>query len=103
MLLRSALVTIFALPALISGDQIPVVDGVLGGVPSADARNSSFKTLTGTGSRGPSACTPRKLRALVENSCIYGCSLFFYHPSPVISTFLASSTPGGLPACGSCH
>jgi hypothetical protein len=68
MLLRSALVTIFALPALISGNQIPVVEGVLGGVPSADARNSSFKT----GSGDSSACTPGKLRGVVENSCICG-------------------------------
>ncbi len=100
MLLRSALVTIFALPALISGDQIPVVDGVLGGVPSADARNSSFKTLTGTGSGDPSVCTPGKLRGVVENSCICGGDLFFYDASSVIFTVLAEDTPGVYQASG---
>ncbi|KAF8500351.1 alpha/beta-hydrolase [Russula emetica] len=66
MFLRSALVTIFVLPALISGNQIPVVDGVIGGVPSAgDAHNSSHKTLTRSGSGD---CTPGKLRGVVENS-----------------------------------
>jgi hypothetical protein len=78
MFFLSALVAIFALPALISGSQIPVVDGVIGAVPSGDARNSSLKTLTGTGSGD---CTPGKLRGVVENSCICGGVLLFNtHP-----------------------
>jgi hypothetical protein len=74
MFLHSTLVTIFALPALISGNEFPVVDGVIGGVPSGDALNSSSKALTGrgSGSGDPSACTPGKLRGVVENSCICG-------------------------------
>jgi hypothetical protein len=71
MFLRSALLAIFALPALTRGGQIPTVDGVIGGVPSGDAHNSSYKTLTGSGSGDP-ACTPGKLRGVVENSCICG-------------------------------
>jgi hypothetical protein len=72
MFLRFALVTIFALPALISGSQIPVVNGVIGGVSSGDAHNSSYKTLARSGSGDPSACTPGNLRGVVENSCICG-------------------------------
>lgn len=87
MFLRSALVTFLALPALIRGGQIPVVDGVIGGVPSGDAHNSSYKTLTGSGSGDPS-CTPGKLRGVVENSCICGKALLFNNP-PVIFTALA--------------
>ena len=89
MIFRFALVTIFALPALIRGGQIPVVDGVIGGVPSGDAHNSSYKTLTGSGSGDPS-CTPGKLRGVVENSCICGRVLLFTNPPPpVIFTALA--------------
>ena len=81
MFLRSALVAIFALPALIRGGQFPEVNGVIGGVPSGDAaHNSSYKTLTGSGSGDP-ACTPGKLRGVVENSCICGGVLSFNtHP-----------------------
>ncbi len=79
MFLRSALVTIFTLPSLINGGQVPTVDGVLGGVSSAGAHNSSYKTLTKSGD--PSACTPGKLRGVVENSCICGGVLLFNtHP-----------------------
>ena len=76
MLLRSALVTIFALPSLISGGQVPTVDGILGGFSFGDAHNSSYKTLTKSGSGDP-ACTPGKLRGVVENSCICGGVLMF--------------------------
>ena len=72
MFLLSALVTILVLPSLISGGQVPTVDGVLGGVSSAGAQNSSYKTLTKSGPGDPSACTPGKLRGIVENSCICG-------------------------------
>ena len=75
MLFRSVLVTILALPALISGNQILAVNGVTGGVPSG-AHN--FKNLpravSGDTSTPP---TPGKLR-LVENSGVCGeviCSL----------------------------
>jgi len=86
MLLLSALVTTFALPALISGSQIPTVDGVIGGVPSGDVRNTSSKTRRGSGSGDPSACTPGKLRGVVENSCICGGAiLFFTHPCHIHS------------------
>jgi hypothetical protein len=78
MFLRSALVTIFVLPALISGSQIPTVNGVIGGVSSGDAHNSSYKNLAGSGSGDPkAACTPGKLRGVVENSCICGGVLLF--------------------------
>jgi hypothetical protein len=78
MLFYSALVTILALPALISGDQIPSVDGVIGGVPSG-AHN--FKNLPravlGDASTPP---TPGKLR-VVENSGVCGrVILFLMHP-----------------------
>ena len=59
MFLRSALVTIFALPALISGGLIS----------------------RGSGPGDSSACTPGKLRGVVENSCICGGVLLFnMHP-----------------------
>jgi hypothetical protein len=85
MFLRSALVTIFVLPALISCSAIPVVDGVIesDGAPFGDAYNSSYKTLTSRGSSSgdSSACTPGKLRGVVENSCICGAVLLFNtHP-----------------------
>ena len=68
MLLRSVLVTIFALPALISGSQFPIFNGVIGGVPSPDVHDckgpkDAFSNL------GPP--TPGKLR-VVENSGICG-------------------------------
>ena len=75
MFLRSALVTIFALPALISCGEFPVVDGVIGGVPSGDAHQTL--TLGGSGSGDSSARTPGKLRGVVENSGICGGVLFF--------------------------
>ena len=69
MLLRSVLVTIFALPALISGDQFPVFDGVVGGVPTPDVHDckSPKEVLSGIG-----PTTPGKLRGVVENSGICG-------------------------------
>jgi hypothetical protein len=70
MLFRSALVTIFALPSLISGGQIPAVDGVIGGVPSPGARN--FKNLSRAVSGDASSPqTPGKLR-VVEKSGVCG-------------------------------
>ena len=75
MLLRSTLVAIFALPTLISGGQIPVVDGVIGGVPSPSAHD--FKDLAGSVSGNVSTPpTPGKLR-VVENSGVCGRSFCF--------------------------
>ncbi|KAH9958046.1 serine carboxypeptidase [Russula dissimulans] len=62
MLVRSVLLSIFALPAaLISSQKIPVVDGVIGGIPSSHA-----KTPRAAASINPTP-TPGKLR-VVENS-----------------------------------
>jgi hypothetical protein len=70
MLFRSALVAILALPALINGNQIPTLDGVIGGVPSPGAHN--FKNLAGAVSGNASTPpTPGKLR-VVENSGVCG-------------------------------
>ena len=59
------LVAIFALPALIYGGQVPVVDGVTGGVPygAHDYTNPAGVTST--------PLTPGKLR-VVENSGVCG-------------------------------
>jgi hypothetical protein len=83
MLLSSTLVAIFALPALINGGQIPVVDGVIGGVPSPGAHD--FKSLAGAISANTSTPpTPGKLR-VVEKSGVCG-GLFVYYASPFIFT-----------------
>jgi hypothetical protein len=66
MVLSSTLIAIFALPALINGGQIPVVGGVIGGVPSPGAHD--FKNLAGAAS---APRTPGKLR-VVENSGVCG-------------------------------
>lgn len=72
MLLSSTLIAIFALPALIiGGGQIPVLDGVIGGVASPGAHD--FKNLVGATSIPR---TPGKLR-VVENSGICGGVIFF--------------------------
>ena len=70
MLLRSALVTILALPALISGNQIPAVGGVIGGVPSPGTHivKNLARAASGDASAPP---TPGKLR-VVENSGVCG-------------------------------
>ncbi|KAI9454354.1 serine carboxypeptidase [Russula earlei] len=66
MLVHSALIAMFALPALINGGQIPSVEGVVGGVPSPNAKAS--KNIKMTVSIGDSP-TPGDLR-VVENSGI---------------------------------
>lgn len=69
MLLSSTLAAIFTLSALINGGQIPVVDGVIGGVPSGPPGASNFKNLaTGDALTPP---TPGKLR-VVEKSGVCG-------------------------------
>jgi hypothetical protein len=71
MLLHSVLITIYALPALIRGKQIPLVDKIIGGVPSPDA--CDFEVPKGPFSDyAPPPTTPGKLRGVVENSGICG-------------------------------
>jgi hypothetical protein len=78
MLLRFVLVAISALPALISGNQIPVTNGVIGGVPSSNTRN--LKTPKRALSKDIPATTPGKLR-VVENSGVCGAIILFTtHP-----------------------
>ena len=72
MLLHSVLITIYALPALIRGKQIAVVDGIIDGVPCPD--NCEFEIpkrpfSNNTPVPGP---TPGKLRGVVENSGVCG-------------------------------
>lgn len=77
MLLHCVLITIFALPALISGaeaGQFPTINGVIGGVPPPDAR--TFKTLSKAFENAASPTTPGKLR-VVENSSVCGTVMFF--------------------------
>jgi hypothetical protein len=69
MLLRSVLLTIFALPTLINGGQFPILNGVIGGVPSPGVHDS--KTRRETFSTTGLTPTPGKLR-VVENSGICG-------------------------------
>ncbi len=99
MLLRSTLIAILTLPVLISGSQIPAIDGVTGGVPARDARN--FKNLARAVSRDTSTPrTPGKLR-VVENSGICGeVILFAIHPSGILITLLEETTPGVYQASG---
>jgi hypothetical protein len=77
MLLRSTLVAMFALPAFISGGQIPAVHGSIrvGGVPRGhDARAEAASGGAST------PRTPGKLR-VVENSGVCGAVVFFViHP-----------------------
>jgi hypothetical protein len=56
MFLHSVLVTVFVLPALISGNQFPVLNGVIGGVPSLDVHDC--KTLKETFSNIAPTATP---------------------------------------------
>ena len=81
MFFRTALVTILALPALVSGGQIPVVDRVIGGVPSESGGTHNFKNLELAVSDDSSTPpTPGKLR-VVENSGVCGeVTLFVTHP-----------------------
>jgi hypothetical protein len=73
MLGPTALLTILALPTLINAKQFPVVNDVIGGVPSPDAINpTSIKALEEAAAvGGASTTTPGKLR-VVENSGVCG-------------------------------
>jgi hypothetical protein len=72
MLLHSVLITIYALPALIRGKQIHVVDGVIGGVPSGSPDTFNFEIPKGPFSNNAPVPTPGKLRGVVENSGVCG-------------------------------
>ena len=87
MLLRSMLVAMFALPALISGGQIPVVNGTIG-VRGVRALPETASTPT-----------PGKLR-VVENSGVCGGVILSRYASFIIFTFLAETTPGVYQASG---
>ena len=69
------LVAIFALPALTSGSQFPIADGVIGGVPSPDTCNLKIQKGAFFSNYAPTP-TPGKLR-VVENSGICGGVFFF--------------------------
>ena len=73
-----AAIFVFPGPALISGNQIPIVNGVIGGVSSSDSR--TFKTTKRAFSNDAPARTPGKLR-VVENSGVCGAVILFTtHP-----------------------
>jgi hypothetical protein len=78
MLLRSALVVISLLPALISGGQVPVVNQVLGGVPHTS--ENTIKVPKGASAladvKAQRPPTPGKLR-VVENSGVCGAVISF--------------------------
>ena len=99
MLLRSALIVISVLPALISGNQFPIVNQVVGDVPHLGDCN--FGTLKGASANNAPAPTPGKLR-VVENSGVCGAVIFFTTdlPGPVILTVLVETTKGVYQASG---
>lgn len=71
MLLRSTLIAIVALPALISGRHIPAARGTIGGVPRGRyARDDVNLREVATG-HASTPQTPGKLR-VVENSGVCG-------------------------------
>jgi hypothetical protein len=99
MLVRSAFILAFALPALVSG-KIPLMDGVIRGFRSADA--SEVNTLKGSESvtANAPARTLGKLR-VVENSGICGrCILFVGAVITVAFTVSAETTPNVYQASG---
>jgi hypothetical protein len=80
MILRSALVAISLLPALISGGRVPAVNQVIGGVPrtgenaiKAAKRVPALADVKAQSERHP---TPGKLR-VVENSGVCGAVILF--------------------------
>jgi len=72
--LTSLLPLLLPLPVVFGG-QIPVVDGVIGGVPSANSVNFLLETQSSTNAQAVTT-TPGKLR-VVENSGICGKSYEF--------------------------
>ena len=95
--LRSVLVAASALPALISGIQIPIANGVIGGASSPDDCN--FKTTIGAFSNDAQTKTAGELR-VVENSGVCGrATLFTTHPA-VMLTICVETTPDVYQASG---
>jgi len=96
MLLRSTLVAMFALPPLISGGQIPVVNGTIGGVPHGyDALDSKNLAEAVSSSDASTPRTPGKLR-VVENSGVCGVVILFRYASSVVFTFFGRNYAGCL-------
>lgn len=93
MLLHSVLLTLYALPALIRGKQIPMFDGAISGVPSPNS--CKFKVPEGpVYDNAPPPRNPGKLRGVVENSGICGGSCCLWHMSCQID-----SLGRNYPAC----
>lgn len=93
-------------PARVLGGQIPIVDGIIGGVPSTSAPSEDF--LTQGPGVGASAPTPGKLR-VTENSGVCGASspslLLFDDDLEVVADGFgfgccAETTPGVYQASG---
>ena len=82
MLLRSTLVAMFALPTLISGGQIPVVNGTIGGVPNRGSRDGlDFKDpAEAVPGNASTLRTPGKLRVVENSGVCGGVILFVMHP-----------------------
>jgi hypothetical protein len=70
--LHSVLIIIYALPALIRGKQIPVVDGVIGGAPSPNPCNPEIPKVPVSDNAPAPGPTPGKLRGVVVNSGVCG-------------------------------
>ena len=99
MLVRSASIFAFALPALVSG-KISLMDGVIRGFHFADASGvNTLKDSESVTANAP-ARTPGKLR-VVENSGICGrCILFVGAVVTVVFMVSAETTPGVYQATG---
>jgi hypothetical protein len=82
MLLLFVLITVSVFPGLISGTQFPTINGVIGGVPSSDARTSKILSASGAFANDASPTTPGKLR-VVENSGV--CGAFVFHTTYPLS------------------
>lgn len=77
MLLRSTLVAIIALPALISGGHIPAVLGTTRGVPRGRYARSVENLAEAASGDASTPRTPGKLR-VVENSGVCGGVILFH-------------------------
>jgi hypothetical protein len=95
MLLGSALVATSALPALISGIQIPMANGVIGGAQAPSPNDCNFKTTKGGFSNDAQTKTAGELR-VVENSGVCGRVTLFYDPSSCHVNNLCRNDPGCL-------
>jgi hypothetical protein len=98
MLVRSALVLAFALPALISG-KVPLVDGVIGGVRDQNVNKLKLLDEGATTSTNAPARTPGKLR-VIENSGVCGRCLVVCGEPTIVFTVVEETTPGVYQASG---